>query len=50
MSFKFFSLMQVQIQLFLCDDVFYICDDVRSEYMSTHVRIDSSRFVGFLPS
>ena len=30
--------------------MFLICDDVRSEYMSTHVRIDSSRFVGFLPS
>ena len=31
--------------VFLCDDVL-ICDDVRSEYMSARVRIDSSPSVG----
>ena len=43
----FLSVILVQIQVrFWCEDVLIFCD-VRSEYMSAHVRIDSSGSVGF---
>ena len=47
MYFKFSELIHVQTQLCFCDTTFLFLGDVRSEYMSGHVRLDSSGSVGF---
>ena len=44
-----FSAVQIRSYYFLFWWCFLICDDVRSEYMSAHVRIDSSQDVGSPP-
>ena len=46
MRFKFFNFMQCRFSRVFYVTMFLICDDVRSEYMSAHVRIDSSHAVG----
>ena len=49
-AFQIFQFHAVQIQsCFFYVTMFLICDDVRSEYMSAHVRIDSSYAVGSSP-
>ena len=45
-AFQTFPFHAVQIQSCFYVTMFLICDDVRSEYMSAHVRIDSSHSVG----